>query len=155
MLDQTTYDPYGNSTNTSSNAFKFTGRENGGGNGLYFTRSRYYAPAIARFISREPVGTGINAYQYVGDSPTNFADPTGLDSLDGPGDLCSSCIQFGPGGFSGLGLSLPLTANQGGLDIPAIYVDQNGAGVADPDTGSQQFHRGRGRNRALLFFAPC
>ena len=43
-------------------------------------RGRYYAPAIGRFISRDPAGFagGFNLYEYAGDRPTNLTDPTGL-----------------------------------------------------------------------------
>ncbi len=73
---------YGNSTDsvpTQASVFEFTGRENDG-DGLYYMRARYYAPSIARFISRDPIGIagGLNLYEYAGDSPTNATDPTGL-----------------------------------------------------------------------------
>ena len=81
ILDQTTYDAYGNTTDsvpTQASVFEFTGRENDG-DGLYYMRSRYYAPSIARFISRDPIGIagGLNLYEYAGDSPTNATDLTG------------------------------------------------------------------------------
>ena len=62
----------------------FTQRENDG-NSLYYMRGRYYAPAIGRFISRDPAGFagGFNLYEYAGDSPTNFTDPTGLCGGEG------------------------------------------------------------------------
>jgi hypothetical protein len=43
--------------------------------------ARYYAPALGRFISEDPIGFrgGINRYAYVGDSPLNFVDPLGKD----------------------------------------------------------------------------
>ena len=92
ILDQTTYDAYGNTTDsvpTQASVFEFTGRENDG-DGLYYMRARYYAPAIARFISRDPTGFagGLNLYEYAGDSPTNFTDPTGDWVAIGPGLGC-------------------------------------------------------------------
>jgi uncharacterized protein RhaS with RHS repeats len=99
-------------------------------------RSRYYSPAIGRFISRDPAGLagGINLYAYAGDSPTNFTDPTGLglDSLEGPGDVCCYSGVGVPTSFQfGFGGSLPRIANQGGLDV--FYVGQNGGGLASAD----------------------
>jgi RHS repeat-associated protein len=88
VLDQTTYDPYGNTADSmpgQASAVEFTGRENDG-NSFYYMRGRYYSPSIARFISRDPAGLagGLNMYTYAGDSPTNFTDPTGLDfSVEG------------------------------------------------------------------------
>jgi len=77
------YDPFGNTTSSglvSSNPSQYTGRENEG-NGLYFYRARYYSPSLHRFISEDPLGFragDLNFYAYVGNSPTNFRDPTGL-----------------------------------------------------------------------------
>jgi len=76
-----TYEPFGNTTiaGTASNPYQYTGRENDG-TGLYFYRARYYNPQFPRFISEDPIefnGGDTNLYAYVGDSPTNFTDPTG------------------------------------------------------------------------------
>jgi RHS repeat-associated protein len=76
------YDPFGNTTTSgaaSANPSQYTGRENEG-NGLYFYRNRYYSPALARFISEDPLefnGGSTNVYSYVKDSPTNLRDPSG------------------------------------------------------------------------------
>ena len=92
LQDQYTYDPYGNTSDSggsSANPFQFTGRENDG-NGLYYMRGRYYAPAIGRFISRDPAGFagGFNLYEYAGDDPVDFSDPTGDWVAIGPGLGC-------------------------------------------------------------------
>jgi RHS repeat-associated protein len=77
-----TYDPFGTATETgeaNDNPFKFTGRENDG-TGLQYNRARYYSPADARFISRDPaglVGSGPNLYWYASGNPLNFTDPSG------------------------------------------------------------------------------
>jgi RHS repeat-associated protein len=94
VLEYDSYEPYGNLTvlagSYQGSDFQFTGRELNRVDGLYYMRSRYYSPALGRFISRDAAGLagGINMYAYAGDSPTNFTDPTGLDSLEGPGDTC-------------------------------------------------------------------
>ena len=52
------YEPFGKTTATgvaSTNAFKYTGREDDG-TGLYYYRARYYHPALQRFISEDPIG---------------------------------------------------------------------------------------------------
>jgi RHS repeat-associated protein len=43
-------------------------------------RARYYSPAAGRFLSEDPLGFlgGFNLYEYAGDSPTNFVDPSGM-----------------------------------------------------------------------------
>ena len=151
LQDQYTYDPYGNTSDSggsSANPFQFTGRENDG-NGLYYMRARYYAPAIGRFISRDPSGFagGFNLYEYAGDSPTNFTDPTGLQAdvpVIGwpPGQNYPTPNPTGPPGTNGwygigqgpggVGLEpLANVANQNGLDI--FYVAQNAGGIASPE----------------------
>ncbi len=80
---QYTYEPFGRTAATgppSGNPFQYTARENDG-TGLYYYRARYYHPGLARFIAEDPIGFAggdINFYAYVGNSPTNFADPDGL-----------------------------------------------------------------------------
>jgi len=48
---------------------------------LYYVRNRWYDPVAGRFVSEDPIGLegGINPYAYVGNSPTNMRDPSGLD----------------------------------------------------------------------------
>jgi RHS repeat-associated protein len=45
---------------------------------LQYLRARYYDPAVGRFISRDPLGSG---YPYVSNNPVNLVDPTGLSPL--------------------------------------------------------------------------
>ncbi len=137
VLDQTTYDPYGNTTDTQpgeASAFEFTGRENDG-NSFYNMRGRYYDPQIARFISRDPAGLagGINMYTYAGDSPTNFTDPTGVTVETGGG---FGTPWYGLGSGDSVGAfewsGLAFLSSQGGLghDVPAFYDgSQNGGGI--------------------------
>jgi RHS repeat-associated protein len=79
---QYTFDPFGGTTMSgapSTNSAQFVGRESDA-TGLYAYRTRYYSPALLRFIAEDPAGLvgGLNLYQYVGDSPTNIVDPLGL-----------------------------------------------------------------------------
>jgi len=41
---------------------------------------RYYDPATGRFLQRDPIGIdgGLNVYEYIGSSPTEAVDPSGL-----------------------------------------------------------------------------
>ena len=83
-LAQYAYEPFGNTTVTSgssTNSYEYTGREYDG-TGLYFHRARYYNPSLQRFVSEDPIGFRggqADLYAYVGDSPENFIDPTGMD----------------------------------------------------------------------------
>ncbi|WP_205761326.1 RHS repeat-associated core domain-containing protein [Longimicrobium terrae] len=50
------------------------------GSRLYYLRARWYDPDLGRFVSEDPIGLagGINPYAYIGSSPTNGTDPSGL-----------------------------------------------------------------------------
>ncbi len=76
-----TYGPFGNTSAsgaTTSNAFRYTGRENDDGS-LYYYRARYYNSQIGRFISEDPIQFrgGVNFYSYVQNNPITFHDPLG------------------------------------------------------------------------------
>jgi uncharacterized protein RhaS with RHS repeats len=47
---------------------------------MYQVRARWYDPQLGRFVSEDPIGLGggINTYAYVGNSPVNATDPSGL-----------------------------------------------------------------------------
>ncbi len=71
------YDAFGatRAQTGSSNTYGFTSRESEAAPGLYYNRARYYDPGNGRFLGADPVDGG---YAYVGDSPPNFVDPTGM-----------------------------------------------------------------------------
>ena len=56
---------------------------------MYYLQTRYYDPAICRFISPDELGylgangdlTGYNLYAYCSNNPVNYADPTGNFSI--------------------------------------------------------------------------
>ena len=79
------YDSFGNpaASNTASpaNPFTYTGREFDGKSGLYYYRSRYYAPDPGRFISEDAIGH-LNAYAYTQNDPADFADPSGALAIE-------------------------------------------------------------------------
>ncbi len=76
------YDAYGSTTVTgiaSANPFQYTGRENDGA-GLYYYRTRYYNPALHRFLAEDQLGLDggdLNFYSYTFNNPVNFTDPSG------------------------------------------------------------------------------
>ncbi len=115
VLDQTTYDPYGNTADSmpgQASAVEFTGRENDG-NSFYYMRGRYYAPSIARFISRDPAGLagGVNMYTYAADSPTASPIRRGRIVWKEPGIVCATCVSVGP---RGLRMEWPRVSQQPG-----------------------------------------
>ena len=70
------------STSALGNRFTFTGREYDSETGLYYYRARYYSPVSGRFLSRDPLGylPDANLYRYVGNNPSSFMDPLGLEA---------------------------------------------------------------------------
>jgi RHS repeat-associated protein len=53
--------------------------------GLYYMRARWYDPASARFLTRDPMATGAtNEYGYAAGNPVRNSDPTGLWAVDDP-----------------------------------------------------------------------
>jgi RHS repeat-associated protein len=84
LLNQITYDSYGNITHQTNPSvtfrFGYTGREWDGETGQYYYRARYYDARVGRFLSTDPIGFAAgdaNLYRYVGNSPTNATDPSG------------------------------------------------------------------------------
>ncbi|MCC6451861.1 MAG: RHS repeat-associated core domain-containing protein [Acidobacteria bacterium] len=75
------YDSFGNPTNASfPTRFQYTGREFDNFTGLQFSRARFYAPNLGRFISEDPIGFNggdVNLYGYVGNNPIRKNDPLG------------------------------------------------------------------------------
>jgi RHS repeat-associated protein len=78
LQTQYTYDPYGNVTSSgqaSSYPYLFAGMELDS-TGLYHTQTRYYNPAIGRFLSADG-GLAPNLFTYADDDPINANDPSG------------------------------------------------------------------------------
>jgi RHS repeat-associated protein len=98
------YDPYGNliaSTGTVTNPFLYSGQYKDSESGLYYLRARYYDSAAAQFLTRDiAIGATRSPYAYVGGSPLNATDPSGLCGLDffqACDPRCSDSVQpLGP-----------------------------------------------------------
>ncbi len=77
-----TYDPNGSltaSTGSVTTPFAFAGQYRDRESGFYYLRARYYDPATAQFVSRDPaVATMLSPYRYVSGDPVNATDPLGL-----------------------------------------------------------------------------
>jgi RHS repeat-associated protein len=79
------YSPFGESLTSSetvANSFEYVGQwgVTNEDNNLYFMEARYYLPEEGRFLNVDPIGIsgGLNLYAYVGNSPIDFIDPSGL-----------------------------------------------------------------------------
>ena len=89
QVSRVEYDPWGAVYQPGSSGpdifrAKFTGQEYDDGAGLYYMDSRYYDPALQRFISADaslggdPLrGVSMHRYAYAGNSPITYIDPGG------------------------------------------------------------------------------
>jgi len=80
------YYPYGGTRYTDGStptSLRFTGQRQDATIGLYFYDTRYYDPALGRFISADTIvpqagdPQSLNRYSYVLNSPLNYRDPSG------------------------------------------------------------------------------
>ena len=81
-------------------AFAFTGRWFDKATGLQNNLNRWYDPQIGRWLSEDPIGFAggdANLYRYVGNQPTGYIDPSGLDPVPGGRGYGGP----GSGGFGG------------------------------------------------------
>ena len=64
------------------NTHLYTGREQDPETGLQLNRHRFYAPHLARWLTRDPTGyvDEFNLYNYLRNTPLGFVDPTGLQT---------------------------------------------------------------------------
>jgi RHS repeat-associated protein len=125
VLDQVTYDPFGNIV-TQTNAtdavrFGFAGMEYDSTTGLYYDHARYYNSVTGRFVSQDPTGFGAgdtNLYRYVANNPAGSVDTSGL---------------AGPGRTGGVKNNPDGTPKEPGQNYEEI-------------DGAQRMGRGRGKN---------
>lgn len=89
VLNHVTYDSFGQITSQSDESvtlrFAYTGREYDAESGQYFYRARYYDPTVGRFINEDPIGFeggDTNLFRYVGNSPLNYIDSSGLCRIE-------------------------------------------------------------------------
>ncbi|MHB9047276.1 MAG: RHS repeat-associated core domain-containing protein [Pirellulales bacterium] len=92
LVDHIAYNSFGkilSQTNPSKTPrFTYTGREWDADAGLYYYRARWYDPESGRFVGEDPLGFAagdVNVQRYVGNSPVNFTDPSGLSGGSGGG----------------------------------------------------------------------
>ncbi len=136
------YDPWGNAqhgSTTVSNWLRWAGSMLDWHEGLYAMGARSYDPELGRFLSEDPLGlsAGINPYAYVGNSPTNGTDPSGLDCYFTwtPDPWCDDAtelkvlVQGGGGGAGAAG-------GYGASSAPGLGGDGDGAG---PNSGFAAF----------------
>jgi RHS repeat-associated protein len=138
VLDQITYDPFGNIA-TQTNAtdavrFGFAGMEYDSTTGLYYDHARYYDAVIGRFTSQDPksfAAGDTNLYRYVGNEPTCSADPTG--EIDWPVWLGGQLI-VAPGFKVPPGTTMQFIHEQYKRDLPTLPMQRRlpGNGTTTP-----------------------
>jgi RHS repeat-associated protein len=74
-----TYDEYGKPGAANQDRFQYTGQAWIPELGLYYYKTRFYAPHLGRFMQTDRVSyaSGPNLYAYVAGDPVNWTDPTG------------------------------------------------------------------------------
>ncbi len=83
-VDHIAYDSFGHVISQTAPSlltrYLYTGRELDPETGLMYYRARFYDPTLGKFIQRDPIGfaDGTNWYEYVGSSPVNWIDISGL-----------------------------------------------------------------------------
>ena len=81
VVEQTSYDSFGNSSGSTRTRYGYTGRERDPDTSQIHYRARWYDAESGRFASEDPIGfrgRNLNAYPYVGSNPVNEDDPFGL-----------------------------------------------------------------------------
>jgi len=113
-----TYSNGGASTTATYNPFRYRGYYFDSESGFYYLNSRYYDPAIGRFISPDSYINangdllGFNMYAYCGNNPVMVYDPTGEFGI-----IISSLIAMGIGAVFSAGFEIiKQWNNDGNLD---------------------------------------
>jgi len=85
LVWQAEFDPWGNlrsefNPQQLDQLIRMQGQQLDVETGLFYNRYRYYAPAMGRYVTQDPIGLagGIDTYAYANGSPTTRTDPLGL-----------------------------------------------------------------------------
>jgi len=126
------YDVFGELRPPSSpaNQWLFTGEQRDPDSGLYYLRTRYYDPAIGRFLSQDPLPSG-NLYAYAGNNPTNFTDPTGLQGTDDAAvAACATAAAYGGAAAAAGSETIVVPVGAGGA-VTAVCVGALAVAICD------------------------
>ncbi|WP_238009117.1 RHS repeat-associated core domain-containing protein [Dactylosporangium sp. AC04546] len=91
-----TFDPFGRTVRSSgaSTPLGYAGQYTDPGSGLLYLQARYYDPATAQFLTRDPLAAAtLSPYAYAGNNPLNHADPSGLDFWDWLGSVARAALD--------------------------------------------------------------
>jgi len=157
-LWEATYLPYGQewvppggTFQPTANHYKFTGKERDGESGLDYFGARYYASALGRFLSPDPIffqssmitdPQRFNLYTYARNNPLLFIDPTGetiqLTGTEEERKKQLQAIRDAVGEEAGEYLyenRVEVGKDKDGNPIYEYHV-----GIRDPGPGQQPFH---------------
>jgi RHS repeat-associated protein len=127
MVGTSSFSSYGTlegSTGTATTPMGFAGQYTDPESGLQYLRARFYDPATAQFMTKDPLAAVLRtAYGYASQSPLHYLDPSGMacvgvghsgpvsfptfdpgdcidDAVDGAGDAAGSALNFGADNIS-------------------------------------------------------
>lgn len=141
-----TYDAWGNPTASGSvsNSLQYGAREYDPTTGDVYDRARFYDPSADgghRFLSQDPMGGG---YAYVGNSPMNYVDPTGMvgvayhhahypwgSSGDSPFGMNPAALAMKTGRGAGPGADAGVTGSGGTSGVDGASTWQSGFCIAE------------------------
>ena len=103
--------------------------------GLIYMRARYYDPAMGRFVSEDPEGSGSNWFVYSDNNPITRTDPTGECTL--AGELEYDRVGAAAG-FAALGSLLVVVAIVYGLQTLLASDDENAQRTAEDIISSEK-----------------
>lgn len=86
IVDRTDWEPFGSAiAKPAYDGIGYTGHLTDGATGLTYMQQRYYDPALANFLSVDPVmvenatAANFNRYRYASNNPYRFSDPDGRE----------------------------------------------------------------------------
>jgi len=118
-------------TSVADFLFAYTGRPLDPDTGLYDYRARWYDAQVGRFVSEDPLGFAagdMNTYRYVGNSPLDYTDPTGMSSFSG--------VLGAVGSALGSAVTSTATSMASGYASAGAYIGGVGAAAIDYSLGT-------------------
>jgi RHS repeat-associated protein len=113
VVGSATYEAYGRTSASSGNVsqpFGFAGQYTDAETGFQYLRARYYDPATAQFLTKDPlVAQSGQPYAYANNSPHNFTDPSGQIAWLAVVPLVWGAIELGGAVIDGVSTAKTLT----------------------------------------------
>ena len=81
LMQNNNYDAFGNRLIDNIDPFGYCGEYMDAETGHIYLRNRYYDTTLGRFITEDPIKSGLNWYLYCFANPVIFVDPFGLEYI--------------------------------------------------------------------------